>query len=217
MMEQEEPSFLGLAAISAVVLMVAAFVAAWLFEDHGLLSLVPPASADDPNPVPDVQDGEEIALYQAAFSAWAALVLLVPTYVCFWFRAASGRARALWLAFWTMGAVAYLVHLAVSMFGFFQGDFAWMTSSTRVSAFWPGMVVALWWPVDVALAYARGEDALWIRIQRVALHLVVLILFVGGSLGTGELGLARALGLVLLLGALGSLVRWAMTRNRATV
>ncbi|MEO0829682.1 MAG: hypothetical protein AAFY03_04400 [Pseudomonadota bacterium] len=205
----EQTKHTGVAGLATLCLVLLALMAAWLLKDAGLLSRVPPGA----DGTPDVAEGEALGLYQAAFTGWAALLLLIPTYIGFWFRNVSAVARSVWLAFWTFGAIAYLIHLAFSMFGFFGGDFAWMTSSTRVSAFWPGMIIAVWWPLDALLAHARDETARWIRVQRIVLHVIVLILFVGGSLGTGELMTVRVLGLILLITALGSLVRWVITRG----
>ncbi len=192
-----------------------AIVAAWRLQASGLLSLSPPPSDAMPTPGPDVTAGDALGLYQSAFTAWVALVLLIPAYTAFWFRNGSGLAWTVWLSCWSIGAVAYLVHLAVSMFGFFGGDFGWMTSTTRVSAFWPGMVIAIWWPLDAVLALTRGEKAGWIRVQRIAIHLIALILFVGGSAVKGELLTVRVIGTALFLAALTSPLLWTVSRIRS--
>ncbi|WP_339106803.1 hypothetical protein [Roseovarius rhodophyticola] len=100
-----------------------------------------PATEANPNPQPDTDETTILALYQSAFTAWAALILLIPAYA---YYLSQGANRG-WLAFWTVSYLAYLVHLYVSAFLFFGGDFAWMTSSSRVSAFWPGMLLIPWW------------------------------------------------------------------------
>jgi len=105
--------------------------------------------------------------------------------------------------FWTTSYIAYIIHLAVSMFWFFEGDFSAMTSSTRVSAFWPGMVIVLWWGLDIALA---GTQAKWVTVQRVMIHVLVFVLFVGGSAVKGETALIQLMGWALFGTGLGALV-----------
>lgn len=180
------------ASMAMAALLILALVAAWLFQDSLLLSRIPPATEAVPTPEPDVALGEELPLYQSAFTAWAALVLLTPAYAFVWTRRRGAAEMRRWLAWWTVAWVAYVVHLGISMFLFFQGDFAWMTSSSRVSAFWPGMVIAVWWPLDCWLA--RRPDVGWVTVQRVAIHLLVFVLFVGGSAVKGELWFAQMLG-----------------------
>jgi len=196
------------AGIVSVGLLLLAFLTAWRLQFSGLLSLSPPSSELVPDPNPDVQADAALGLYQAVFTAWAALALLIPTYVAFWFRNRSRRAWSMWLACWSAGAFVYIVHLGVSMFGSFGGDFGWMMSSTRVSAFWPGMIIAVWWPMDAILAVRYGESNGWIRTQRIAIHLIVFILFVGGSAAKGELLTVRLMGAVLFVVALASLLVW---------
>ena len=196
-------------SISSAGLLVLAFIAAWALQSSGLLSLTPPPSSAVPAPGPDVELDAALSLYQSAFTAWVALSLLIPTYWAFWFRNSSNRAWTIWLASWAIGAIAYLVHLGVSMFGFFGGDFGWMMTSTRVSAFWPGMIIAVWWPLDVLLALRKGESAGWIRIQRYAIHLIVLILFIGGSAFKGELLVVRVIGVLLILATVIGFLKWA--------
>jgi len=190
-----------------LILLVGAFVAAGLWQDSGMLSLVPPPSDINPNPVPDVAAGQALPLYQSAFTAWAVVLLLIPAYATVW-RRHKLRGAQVWLAFWTTSWVAYIVHLYVSAFWFFGGDFQAMTNSTRVSAFWPGMLIAIWWPLDILLALRGVAERGWVWGQRIVLHLFVLVLFVGGSAVMGELITVKLIGAVLLAVAMLAMVRW---------
>lgn len=203
--------YLALAWGSGALLMTTAVLLSWATFDTDLLSRIPPATAADPAPAADVAPGAEWPLYLSATTAWAALLLLIPAYVAVWQRRRSARARAIWRAFWSVAFLAYMVHLLVSMGLFFQWDFAGMTSSSRVSAFWPGMAIAVWWPVDLWLL--RFEDAGWITAQRVALHVVTFVLFVGGSLVKGELPVVKVMGAALLIAALIGLGRRLLLRG----
>lgn len=179
------------AGLSLIVLSVAAFVGAALFQSAGWLSFVPPATELVPNPAPDTDAENALALYQSAFTAWSALLLLIPAY---WFYLTQGAGRS-WLAFWVASYAAYILHLYVSAFLFFAGDFEWMTSSSRVSAFWPGMALVLWWALDILFAL-KGLSHAWVRAQRGVLHLATFVLFFGGSAIKGEMMLIKLIGAV---------------------
>ena len=184
-----------------------AYVAALQMKDTGLMSLTPPGGTE-----PDAI-GREFWLYLSAFTAWVTTLLLIPVFVTVWTRRRSERAYAIWHGFWAAGLVAYLIHLAVSMFGFFGGDFAWMTNSSRVSAFWPGMILALWWAIDLWLARSRPDTG-WVAVQRVGVHVLTYVLFVGGSAVKGELLTIRGIGLVLSVLAVASALIWVTKRMR---
>lgn len=196
------------AVIAGALLIALAFWAATEFEGSGMLNTTPPATEANPNPQVDTDETTILALYQSAFTAWAALILLIPTYA-YYLTQGSGQG---WLAFWIVSYVAYLVHLYVSAFLFFGGDFGWMTTSSRVSAFWPGMLLIPWWGLDVVLGFKRIE-ATWVRIQRGILHLGTFVLFFGGSAIKGETMTIKALGVVLALVALVALVSGVRARQ----
>ena len=192
---------------AALILLAVAFFAAGQLQDSGWLSLIPPASEANPNPKPDVAEGQALPLYQAAFTAWAVVLLLIPAFATVW-RRHKVVASQVWLAFWTASWGAYIVHLYVSAFWFFGGDFQAMINSTRVSAFWPGMVIAVWWPLDILLALKGVAERGWVWMQRVVIHLLVLVLFVGGSTVMGELMTIKIIGALLLGVAALAMVRW---------
>jgi hypothetical protein len=199
--------------VLGAILVVAAFVFASGWQDSGLLSLTPPPTAAVPNPAPDVTLDQALPLYQSAFTAWAVLILLIPAYATVWRRNKPTQSHV-WLAFWTVSWIAYIIHLYVSAFWFFGGDFAAMTASTRVSAFWLGMIIAVWWPFDIALALRGAADTGWVRLQRSLIHVLVLVLFVGGSAIKGELLSAKIIGAILLLVAVLAAVRWFILGRR---
>lgn len=180
--------------------MGAAVAAAYALQDSGAMSLIPPGGAE-----PDAA-GREFWLHLSAYSAWVATVLLIPSYL---FALSPDRGTD-WRAFWAASFVAYIIHLAISAFGFFGGDFAWMTNSSRVSAFWPGMALALWWGLDMALSRRTGG---WITAQRVGVHLLAFVLFFGGSAVMGELLTIRVIGAALLAVALIAVIRWLRLRR----
>ncbi|MCY4179802.1 MAG: hypothetical protein OXC60_09850 [Litoreibacter sp.] len=198
------------AAPLTLALLVFAFALANYTQDMALLSLTPPPTDANPNPGPDVTPDRVFSLYLSAYTAWAALILLIPAYVFVWFQS---RYQS-WLAFWAASYVAYVVHLYISAFWFFEGDFTAMTTSSRVSAFWPGMVILVWWGVDVliGLALATGR---WVTIQRVIVHLLVFVLFVGGSAVKGETTTIQLMGWAFFGAGVGAMVVYVVNRRKA--
>lgn len=199
----------GVAALLMLVLVAVAFVVAGMVQGSGMLSLIPPPTDADPNPVADVTPDRVLPLYQSAFTAWAALALLIPAYIFVWFRTHYQA----WLAFWTVSYVAYVVHLYVSAFWFFEGDFVAMTTTSRVSAFWPGMVILAWWGVDVVIGLAKVQ-AKWVGVQRVVVHVLVFVLFVGGSAVKGETAWIQLMGWALFGAGVGALVVSYLNRRK---
>lgn len=196
------------AACATVAAISAAFIGAGITAETGIMSLSPPATDAHPNPAPDVRT--PLILHQAAFTAWAALALAIPAFVAFPLRRVSDSAARIWRPFWTAAYIAFLVHMLWSMGAFFGWDFDWMRNTPRVSAFWPGIAVLFWWPMDLILAW-RGHGAAWVEIQRAILTAVLFVLFVGGSTVTGELWPVRGLGLILF----GAMIAAMLIRIRA--
>jgi hypothetical protein len=194
-------------------LMALALVAAFSLQNSGILSLMPPATWDNLDPAPDVAEGQAFSLYLSAFTAWVALILLIPVYALVWNARRAPLDYARWLSFWTVSYIGYLIHLAVSMFWFFGGDFAAMTSTSRVSAFWPGMAIIVLWGADIWLAqrFAQGS---WVTIYRAVVHILVFVLFFGGSTVTGELNTVKMIGFALLAAAVTGLTVWLREKTR---
>lgn len=198
-----------IAILAACALIAAAFAGAAILQDSGMLSLIPPPTQANPTPAADVTPERIPALYQSAFTAWAALILLIPAYIFVWFRTHYSK----WLAFWATSYAAYVVHLYVSAFWFFEGSFEAMTTSSRVSAFWPGMVILVWWGFDVAIGVMKTH-AKWVTVQRAVIHMLVFVLFVGGSAVKGETALIQLIGWALLGTGVGALVVAFLNRRK---
>ena len=193
---------------SAILLIAAAFIAARMTADKGFFSFSPPATTEMPNPEADVHGpAGALQLYRTFYTAWATMILLFPALVYFWYRKRSETAGRRWLLYWTASYIVFLVHLWCAMSGFFGGDFEKMTHTSRVSAFWPDLIVAAWWGVDIIVAWTQKTDRRWIEIQRVIVHLAVFILFVAGSASEGEVLASKVLGYTLAATVLGALVR----------
>jgi hypothetical protein len=182
-----------------------AFLAASLTGNDALFTLVPQGGGQ-----PDVfQESQRVDLHRTFFTAWAALILLTPALCTFFFRRSSARAARYWLAFWTVSLLAFLVHFYWAVFVMFGNDWGRiLQAKARVSAPVPDTIVTLWWGLDVLLAWLVRSENLWIRIQRVLVHLALFVLFFLGSAKEGELLLSKALGIAMAVAVLISFLIW---------
>jgi len=195
-------------AVSAlIVLVIAALITGHLMIDLELFSLRPPAINAFPFPATDVKPEDAYQLYQTVFTAWVALILLIPASINFWVRGHSDAAAESWKNFWSVSFAAFLIHLYWAIFVFFEANYFIITSSSRVSAFWPGILVAVWWGSDVILVWTTNEDRRWVRYQRVFIHLVVAAFFIVASVIEGEILMSKALGLALIFAVLGGILK----------
>lgn len=67
-------------------------------------------------------------------------------------------------------------------------------------------VFAVWWVVDVLIAWLWRSEALWVRVQRWGVHALALLLFFMGAAREGELAASRTLGWLLAAGVVVSAV-----------
>ena len=117
------------------------------------------------------------------------MVLLIPAFCAFIFHTSSRKIEGYWLAFWTVSLVAFWIHFYIAVHVFFDGDWQLITSDVSrhlVAIPTIDTVVAIWWTVDVLLAWTIRPDVAWIRFQRITNHFVVFALFILGSTKEGH-------------------------------
>lgn len=203
---------LGPAMGLSAALTLLAFGAGVLLNDSGFLSTIPPASPDIPQPGPDVAEAATSSLYIAAFTAWAALLVFIPSMMAFCLHGSSDG----WRNLWTAAFLAFAIHMAWSVFVFFGGDMARLMASTRVSAPIPGFILLIWWAIDVALAWLHPAPKRLITIQRVIIHIIAFVLFVGGSAATGETLPIKLIGVICFVAVTMAAVKGWRGRNPAS-
>ena len=203
-----------IAAVSLVVVLGAAFVAAHVTRHDPIFKLTPPPDKAAPDVIApaDVQEAQRLDLHRTFFTAWAALLLVTPALCLFPFRNSSPAASGYWLAFWTAGLVAFAVHLYWAVIVIFDGDWSRITNTTRVSAPVIDTVFAIWWAIDVLLAWAMPRENRLIRIERTIVSLLAFVLFVAGSIREGEIWLSQAVGFVMAGAVAIAVLAWLWRR-----
>jgi hypothetical protein len=194
---------IALAALAFLVVVGGAFVAASLTQRQPLFSLSPPGQSAH-----DVEESRRLVLHRTFFTAWAALILATPAFCTFWFRSSSARAAHYWLAFWSVGYLAFMIHFYWAVFIFFDADWGRIFNTPRVSAPVPDILLVAWWGIDVLLGWLGLSETVLMRIQRTAVHLLAFVLFFAGSALEGELPLSHALGFLMGGAVLMSFVLW---------
>lgn len=137
--------------------------------------------------------------YRVDFTLWVVTVLTTSALCSYIFLRPGGRS-GYWIGFWTGGYLAYLIHVywkaaevaVPNSRGLFQ-DLVWAVG-------WWGLVLAVWWTVDVILAWTIPSDRKWVQIQRGGLHLFAFaVLFAMTVLASVVDISTRLLGLLMAL------------------
>lgn len=205
-----------IAGFCLVIVLGGAFVGAFATRHDPIFSLSPPpAEGGIRGAAPaDIPEARRLDLHRTFFTAWAALLLAIPALCFFPFRRSSSTLGGYWLVFWTVSLLAFVVHLYWAIFVIFDGDWSRITSSTRVSAARIDTVFAIWWAVDVLLAWLLRSENRLVTAQRAIVHLAALVLFVAGSALEGEIRLSKLLGFAMAGAVAVSLIIWVTRRLR---
>lgn len=191
------------ALLLGLLLSVAAFVAASLTRDLAMFSMLPPGGH-----VADVRPEQRFDLHATFFTVWATIALVTPALCLFPFARHSTQAGRYWLAFWTVSLLVFVLHFYWAVVLVFGNDWSRILNTPRVSAPRLDTVFFVWWIADVLLAWFWRSDALWLRAQRVGVHLLAFILFFMGAAREGELLLSRVIGYSMAAAVLVAVLLW---------
>lgn len=194
----------------AAALLGAAFLAAWLTRDLPLFSLLPPGGG-----VADIQPGQRQDLHRTFFTIWASLLLAMPALALVWFKTESDLAARGWLLFWSAAWLVFMVHFYWAVSVIFGNDWDRIRHTARVSAPILDTVFAVWWTLDVCLAWLLSTNPLWVRVQRGGVHILAFVLFFMGAAREGELLASRSLGWALAAVTACGLVVWGLRLRRS--
>lgn len=178
-----------IAALLAALSLVVVFVAAAATREWPLFSLLPPGGA-----VADFQPAQREDLHRTFFTIWASLLLAAPALALLPMAGASALAARLWRICWTASLLVFAAHFWWAVGVMFGHDWSRVLHTPRVTAPRLDTVFAVWWCVDVALAWTVRPDRRWVRLQRAGVHLLAFVLFFVGAAREGELVLSRTLG-----------------------
>ena len=191
------------ALVLGLLLSGGALLAAWFTQGQPLFSLLPPGGS-----VADVRPEQRFDLHATFFTVWATIALITPALCLFPFARHSETAGRYWLVFWTVALLAFAIHFYWAVVLVFGNDWSRILNTPRVSAPRLDTVFAVWWVVDVLLAWFWRSDALWVRAQRVGVHLLAFILFFMGAAREGELLLSRVIGYTMAAVVLVAVLLW---------
>lgn len=181
------------------------FAAAWWTREVPLFSLAPPGAGPA-----DVSVSQRQDLHVTFFTIWASLLLATPALSLFPSIRRSPRAYQWWRIFWTSSLLLFSVHFYWATVVIFGNDWQRILHTQRVSAPRLDTFFALWWVLDVALAWKLGSDAWWLRAQRAGVHLLAFLLFFMGAAREGELAASRALGWSMVVVVVAGIGAWGL-------
>jgi hypothetical protein len=146
-----------------------------------------------------------VLYYRAIFTIWAAILLLTPA-LCFHVFSIADAPNSFWRAFWTFAYLAFLAHLYWTIVGMFHLNWVEifhsqqgvvMNQEMAVDHPGPDLFLAVWWGLDVLLAWLVADHK-WVRVQRGAVHLLVFVMFFAGfTLATKASMIAHLLGVAM--------------------
>ena len=200
----DRSAFAASLAIAGIGLVVV-FTAAWWTRDMPLFSLAPPGGGP-----PDLPCSRRQDLHVTFFTIWASLLLATPALALYPSISRSARAYHWWRIFWTSSLLVFSVHFYWAAVILFGNDWQRILHTQRVSAPRLDTFFAVWWVLDVALAWKLGSDAWWLRAQRAGVHLLAFLLFFMGAAREGELAASRALGWSMVVAVVAGIGAWGL-------
>jgi hypothetical protein len=139
-------------------------------------------------------------------TAWAAILVTTPALCTFWFRQRSIAATHYWLTSWTIGCMVFLVHFFQATVVFFKNDWSKILNSPDlVSMPLFDTFLTVWWILDVTFAWVGVADKRFVFYQRSVLHVLVLAVFLMGTLKEGKYTASIVVGLLLGVPALSAI------------
>jgi hypothetical protein len=117
-----------------------------------------------------------LALNRAILTIWLTTALLIPA-ACLYVLPPEPARRTYALLFWTFSYLAYLAHFyyaAFVIFGGVAGTFEHMRHPIAAMNF----LLTAWWTMDVLLAWVASPDRPWVRLERTAALVFILLVFV---------------------------------------
>lgn len=183
-----------------------AFLAAWWTKEIPIFSLAPPGGGPADFSVQQRQD-----LHVVFFTIWGSLLLATPALALFPSIRRSAGAYRWWRILWTASLLVFSVHFYWAAVVVFDNDWQRILHTPRVSAPRLDTFFAVWWVLDVALAWTLRFDTWWVRAQRAGVHLLAFVLFFVGAAREGELATSRALGWSMLVVVVAGVVAKALT------
>jgi hypothetical protein len=185
------------------------FAAAWWTREVPLFSLAPPGGGPADIAVLKRQD-----LHVTFFTIWASLLLATPALALFPSISRSALAHDVWRVLWTASLLVFAVHFYWATVVIFGNDWDRILHTPRVSAPRLDTVFAVWWVVDVLLAWMLGSEAWWVRAERAGVHLLAFVLFFMGAAREGELAASRTLGWLMAVVVAAGMIAWTLKARR---
>src|ERR1700730_11761627 len=135
------------------------------------------------------------------------IILLIPAIGAVILRRLHGPGPG-WLMFWTAANLAFLLHLYHGIHGVFADHWTWIFHDrpnldagkpARVTNPYGDTLIAVWWTLDVILAWTASNRLHWIRAERGILHLVLFVSALVSSIVLSSNSYVRGWGITLLI------------------
>jgi len=152
------------------------------------------------------------AMARSLSTVWVTILALLPVYALAPSRSKTTRRWRDWRSVWTVALVSFGIHAIVSIAGPLGGSVGAMFDTPLVSTPYFNLILSVWWAADVLHSWVHPDETKGVRLQRNALHVVLLVAFTVASVVQGT-PTARLLGIALLLAVVYG---WLRRRSRRT-
>ena len=111
-----------------------------------------------------------------AYTIWASLLLATPALCLYVLPNPTPQRQRYANLFYTFAYLAYLPHFYYTAFVFFGGfEGMWQKFSHPIAI--SNLVLTVWWPIDIVLAWSDPKQARWLAIERFFARLLVFMSF----------------------------------------
>jgi len=159
---------------------------------------------------------EALVYYRAIYSIWLTIAFMIPALALYFLPGDSDRKTNYWLLCWTFAFLAFLVHFYYTVGVIFHWSLRDVYTRQGPIIATSNFLDTAWWAFDLLLAWFVNSRARWIRVQRTLAHIYIPATFFVSAVVIKH-GFVRALGIVMTLTMLVSIVVWLVRRKRGLV
>ena len=149
--------------------------------------------------------GEDILLGRAIYSIWLTYAVATPALCLYTLGLNQEKRKTYWLLFWTFAYLVYLLHVAWTFLGIFDGQVENMFSIQGLAIAGTNVVITLWWTADIGFAWLLEPTKFWITLERSGIQLLFFLAAIYVGIFRKE-GIITGLSIVMAIGVITCLV-----------
>lgn len=147
---------------------------------------------------------QDLTYYRAIYAIRLATILFIPA-IALYILPGTSKAKANYtLLLWTFSFLAYAVHFHYTV-NVIYGSIPAVYAGQGIFIASANFLVSIWWGIDVFLAWFTSGRDKWSKIQSVAAHIYITLVFLVANIFLFA-GIIRILGLLMAITVLIALI-----------